>query len=455
MTAAAARSLDALTPLDREVELLVSDVALARAWFEGMPAARLLARVRLGRSNENAETWDALLASTLGAPRGSTLLDRVERAIAKNLRGAQDDGPLEAAPSVVALLALAASASADASLGEIFSDDATVDPIIARNVARYEPRVASGAAAVRAAAFEACVRLAARRAAGPWAQGRVLHAARLLAASAIGPLLVADDDARLYPHDVDVAHSRMVLLARAPLEAVASKSPLDLAKAVSAIERTEGPAGLDSLIADVAPLLDHPGDIVFATPPCDPELDALVAVSVPPPSGPVSSVPLDWTQGESAASLASRFEAGLIALARLRQLVTRGGEPALDAIGAEMLNVTAHPAASAAFAEILAKSGRPRDLVRLVTYFAVTPDPLLAARALGECEAPELPSLLRAWLEAMLPTDGATPPPGDDPDTSSAARIAACVSSLEAYPHLYGAVRPLLSRVTLPPPSSG
>lgn len=450
----AARSLEALTPLDREVEILLTDTALARAWFEGVPAARLLARVRLAHGGDASSSWDTLLATTLSAPRGSPLVDRVERAIAKNLRGAQDDGPLEAPDGIVALLTLAASASADASLGEIFSDDAVIDPVIARSVARYEPRALAGASAIRAAAFEACVRLAARRSAGPWSQSRVLAAARALASSAIGPFLVADEPSQLYPHDVDVSHSRMVLLARAPLEAVAGRSPIELAQTVSAIERAQGaPNGLDSLIADVAPLLAQPGDVVFTTPPCDPELDAIGAASAPPPSGPVSSLPLDWTYGESAASVAARFESGLLPYPRLRQLVARGGEPALDAIGAEMLNVTAHAAASAAFADILAKSGRPRDLVRLVTYFAVTPDPLLAARALGECEAPELPSLLRAWLEAMLPTDGASPPPGDDPDTSSAARIAACVSSLEAYPHLYGAVRPLLTRVTLPPPS--
>jgi hypothetical protein len=117
-----------------------------------------------------------------------------------------------------------------------------------------------------------------------------------------------------------------------------------------------------------------------------------------------------------------------------------------------MLTVPINPAASGAFSDVIAKSGRPRDVMRLVTYFAVTPDPLLAARALGECDAPELPSVLRAWLEAMLPPQGEEVPPGDDPDTSSAARIAACVSSLEPYPHLYGAVRPLLSRVSVPPP---
>jgi len=74
-------------------------------------------------------------------------------------------------------------------------------------------------------------------------------------------------------------------------------------------------------------------------------------------------------------------------------VVARGGEPALDALGAEMLRVAAHPFASAAFAEVLAKSGRPRDVIRLVTYFAIGPDPAAGARALASCSAPELPTV--------------------------------------------------------------
>jgi hypothetical protein len=117
-----------------------------------------------------------------------------------------------------------------------------------------------------------------------------------------------------------------------------------------------------------------------------------------------------------------------------------------------MLRVGAHPFASAAFAEILARSGRTRDVVRLVTYFAVAPDPAPAARALSACASPDLPSVLMAWLEAMLPSNGELAPPGADPLTSSAARLTACIAALAPYPHLYRAVRPLLSRVSLSPP---
>ena len=54
----------------------------------------------------------------------------------------------------------------------------------------------------------------------------------------------------------------------------------------------------------------------------------------------------------------------------------------------------------------------------------------------------------------MLPSDGGAAPFGDNPDTSSAARLRACVTSLSPYPRLYGAVRPLLERVMEPPPRS-
>lgn len=459
-------ALDPLTPLDLEVELLVTDAALARAWFEGVPAARLLARVQLQRVERDQESWDALVHSLLGAngpaanePRQRERAERVARAIARNLRAAQDEGALVAADAVVALLVLATASSAHASLGEIFDAgwSLSVDAELAGACARYEPRIAStlGSGPIRTAAFEACVRLATKRAAGPWPQRRLLAAARAFASSALGPFLVNEAADRLYPHDIDGAHARMVLVDRKPLTAMVGRNPMELAKLVSALERSSGvAAGLDTLIADVARLVEPRGDIVLTAPTFDPEIDLGVA-SGPPSDRPLSSVPLDWSHIDAGNGVAMALENGGLTFARLRQMVARGGEPALDAIGAEMLRVPHHPVASVAFAELLAKSGRPRDVIRLVTYFAVTPDPLLAARALGECDAPELPTVLRAWLEAMLPPDGEAAPPGDDPGTSTAARVAACVSSLEPYPHLYGAVRPLLSRVSIAPPPSG
>jgi hypothetical protein len=137
---------------------------------------------------------------------------------------------------------------------------------------------------------------------------------------------------------------------------------------------------------------------------------------------------------------ADALERGTTTLARVHAAAARGGDEALDAIGAEMLRIDAHPFASVAFAELLAKSARPRDVVRLVTYFAVAPDPAPAAHALGACGAAELPRVLGAWLEAMLPQDAE----GSDEST---ARVSACVASLKPYPALYRAVQGLLPRL--------
>jgi hypothetical protein len=159
-----------------------------------------------------------------------------------------------------------------------------------------------------------------------------------------------------------------------------------------------------------------------------------------------SFFPTDWT-ASTAAVLADAFERGVMTFPRVRAAAVRGGEAALDAIGAEMLDVSGHAFASAAFAEILSHSGRPRDVLRLVTYFAIAPDPVPAARALGACWAAELPRVLSAWLNAMLPQDG------DDALESSAARVTACIASLKPYPQLYQAVRPLLARLDVEPAS--
>jgi hypothetical protein len=167
---------------------------------------------------------------------------------------------------------------------------------------------------------------------------------------------------------------------------------------------------------------------------------------------PVSWMPTSWASPDAAAVLANALERGHTTLPRLRGILARGGDPALDAIGAEMLRVAEHPFASAAFAEVLARTGRTRDVMRLVTYFAVAPDPSRAATALGACNSPELPNVLHAWLTSMLPNDGALAPHGEDPITSSAARLSACVSALRPFPHLYASVRPLLERVTEAPP---
>jgi hypothetical protein len=197
-------------------------------------------------------------------------------------------------------------------------------------------------------------------------------------------------------------------------------------------------AQLATFLADLARLLEHEGMVVAALLAPDPaEADELRASSPP-------LHPTEWT-ASTAAALANALERGTTTFPRVREAAVRGGEAALDAIGAEMLDVGGHAMASAAFAEILSVSERPRDVLRLVTYFAIAPDPVPAARALGACAAAELPRVLGAWLDAMLPHDS------DDAPEASAARVTACIASLKPYPQLYSAVRPLLSRLDAAP----
>jgi hypothetical protein len=154
------------------------------------------------------------------------------------------------------------------------------------------------------------------------------------------------------------------------------------------------------------------------------------------------------THTTAAQQIASALERGATTAPRARALLLRTGPVALDAVGREMLEVSAHPYASAVFAETLATASRERDVVRLVTYFAIAPDPAPAAHALSLCRAAEVPGVLRAYLESMLPADGGLTPIGD----GGGARIAACIGALRPYPHLFEAVEPLLSRISAAPP---
>src|SRR5690606_30540331 len=121
-----------------------------------------------------------------------------------------------------------------------------------------------------------------------------------------------------------------------------------------------------------------------------------------PPIPPASWAPVDLDASETAVTLAAALERGSLTAPRARSLLIRGGDQALDAIGKEMLNVAAHPFASAVFAELLAPFARERDVVRLVTYFAIAPDPSAAAHALSLCNAREVVcTVLKAWLETM------------------------------------------------------
>src|SRR6476646_2692256 len=88
---------------DHELELAVVDIGVARAFWEGVPTARLLARIRLDRDERDvvdlgeratgleiaSSTWDKLMASLLGAsPRAH---DRVKRTVARHGRAASDE----------------------------------------------------------------------------------------------------------------------------------------------------------------------------------------------------------------------------------------------------------------------------------------------------------------------------------------------------------------------------
>ena len=455
---------------DELVELLVVDASLARAFYAGIPTARLLARLRLASdeadldapppSRPTSSSWDRLLA-TLLTGAGDTALDRVRKSVARHARAASDEGRLEAdEPTIAALvLAVASATDPDTSLAEAFAGG-EVAPALVRACAAYDPRLLSPDR--RGPLFEACLRLAKVGSVGPWPEGRVREAASRLKSSEIGLDLLRQSSAALLPLDLEPevprTARRMALLERAELDAFVARDPRELATAVARAERGERDGTriyLDKLVADLTRLLAHRGALVFATVPPEVPLEELTPVRAPSVR-PVSWMPTSWAAPDAAGVLAKALEGGATTLPRVRGVIARGGDPALDAIGAEMLRVAIHPFASAAFAEVLARTGRPRDVTRLLTYFAVAPDPKDAASALGQCSAPELPGMLTDWLTSMLPPDGALAPPGDNPETSSGARLSACIVALRPYPHLYAAVRPLLARLTDPPsPASG
>ena len=432
---------------DDKVELLVSDLSLARALYEGVPAARLLARLRLGMDERDARatspdfasarnSFETLVAHLTGASRPAA--DRVQRAVARHAKLAAGEGSLTAPePTHAALVfAVAVSEDVDASLAEVFTDatEPRINLAASREIGDYARGVA-GACAVyderlgkhdpRAAMFEACVRLACNASLGPLPQHRLLEAARVLYRSELATPLLRLAIQTLLPRAIEAEtpreKRRMARLDRAELDALLTRDLREIAAIVARVDRggkraTDSPLRLDSLIADLSALLSHDGTLVLAVWPGETEVKI---PSAPPPSFRPSWAPAD---------------------------------AALDAIGSEMLSVPAHPFASAAFAEVLAASTRPRDVIRLVTYFAIAPDPSVAARTLSMCQAPELPSVLKAWLEAMLPSDGAPVRFAADSHTSAGGRLTACIASLKPYPNLYSAVSSLLNRVSDAPP---
>jgi hypothetical protein len=428
------RPLPFAATADQRIELAVVDLRVARAQWEGVPTARLLARIRLDRDERDlvdvgdresglelaSSTWDKLMAQLLA--ESPPAHDRVKSAVAKHGRAASDEGPLVAGDAAIAalvhVLLSAAESDGDSSPAEGAADGVAVDGSVLRTCAVLDGRLGAPSADRRAAAFEACLRVA-TVATGPRMSIAPLAAVGERAASA-APLYPWGDD------EVPIADRHALLLDRPAVEAAPS-----MTRETSVLSAHHG-----ALVAFLS--IDAPSSVVH---------------QVPPPS---SWLPTDLGSRDAAMRLAAALERGATTAPRVRALSLRGGDAALDAIGAEMLNVSAHPFASAVFADILGRASRDRDVVRLVSYFAIAPDAGSAAHALAVCSSPEVPAMLRAWLESILPADGSNAPaamPGSDPDLSASARLTRCIAALAPYPHLHAAVKPLLRRASeLPPP---
>jgi hypothetical protein len=406
---------------DHDLELAVVDLGVARAFWEGVPTARLLARVRIDRDEHDlvdvaerasgvdlaSSTWDALMARLLGDSPAA--FERVKRGVARHGRAASDEGPLVGSDAAIAALVhalLSASESeSDASPAEGAADGLALAGGVMRACGRLDERLGATRADRRAAPFEACLHLAKLGSAGP---------VSIEALRALGPR--AASSAPLYPWgDVDVPRvdRRALLLDRAAIEAAGGLGP----------ELGHLRAHHGSLVAFVTlePRSVHDGPVV-------------------PPS---SWFPSDFTAPGAAARLAAGLERGATTAPRARAVILRGGDAALDAIGAEMLEARAHPFASAVFADTLGRASRERDVVRLVSYFAIANDAATAAHALAASAAPEVPVVLRAWLESLGPAEVGSP---------ARARIEACVAALAPYPHLHDAVVSVLGAPASEPP---
>ena len=462
-----------------EVELTVIDLGVARALWEGVPTARLLARIRLHRDERDLidvdqrasgidfddASWDIILARLLASAPAS--LDRLKHAVARHARAASDEGPLAAGDTTIATLVHAhlSGSDADASPAEGANEAVPVEDPVRVACGRFDERLGTTTGDRRGVYFEACLELAKRASAPAWPLDALRAALGALAAvqdAAIHdsggypnlealPGTVSASSAPLYPWsdhgDVPVTERRACLLDRARIERVLLLPERDLAAACARVATRYPGLPIAKIVADASGCVSKHGSLL------------LIAAREPrsqreaPRLPPASWAPVDLDATQTALTLASALERGSITAPRARSILVRGGDLALDAIGKEMLNVAAHPFASAVFAELLAPFARERDVVRLVTYFAIAPDPRAAAHALSLCNAREVVStVLKAWLETMLPTDGAVAEPGSDPDTSASARVASCIEALRPYPLLYQVVEPLLSRVSELPP---
>ena len=345
------------------IEFLVIDTPLARAFFHGIPAARLLARARPAGRRQNADAaWDAHLRSLLqGDPAA---YEAVKRAAARHARVAHDEGPLEASEATIAVLvwAVASAPETDASLVEIApaaGQASACEPSVLRACSMYDDRLSDAAADKRAPAFEACARLAKLDAIRPRPAGWVRATAAQLERSEIGIRLLGDAPSSIFPRRVDdeiaPGDRRMVAISRGPLDALAALEPRQLGAVIARMEEASRGAGADvaTFLADLTHLLSHEGTLVAViAPPGLPDAEDAAASEAP-----ASWTPADWTSS-TAAAVAEALECGRTTLSRVRAAAARGGEAALDAIGAEMLLIGGHAMASAAFAEILSSRMR-------------------------------------------------------------------------------------------------
>lgn len=466
---------------DDDVELTLVDLGVARAFWEGIPTARLLARIRLHRDERDLvdhdqrasgidfadASWDIIMARLLASAPAS--LDRLKRAVARHARAASDEGPLAAGDTAIASLVHAhlSATDSDASAAEAANESANLDDSVQRTCARYDERLGKNGNARSGAYFEACLELAKRGSAPAYPLGTLRTAIAAVAAVrdaalhdsgeypslASLPDAVIASSASLYPQDdqgeIPAASRRVCLIDRASIERILLLPPRELSAATERAVTHYSDPTISKVVADIASCASKHGALVLVA--TREPRSHREAPQLPQPSW----APVDLDAAETAVTIASALERGSITGPRALAVLVRGGDPALDAVGKEMLNVAAHPFASGVFAELLAPFARERDVVRLVTYFAIAPDPRVAAHALDLCAAREVVStVLKAWLETMLPADGGVAAPGSDPETSTSARIALCVEALRPYPALYHVVKPLLTRLSEPPPSA-
>jgi hypothetical protein len=461
-------ALPFMASAEDEVELTVVDLGVARAFWEGVPIGRLLARIRLHRDERDLidldqrasgldfadASWDIAIARILGSAPAA--LDRVKRSIARHALAAFDEGGLAATDEAIAALVYAhlSSPDADASPAEGASESLVIDEAVRTACVRLDDRLGRPEGDRRAAPFEACLELARRGASPAWPLSALREALGVIAAVIETDLhdsggypspdqlpdVVLAASAPLYPwseSDVPVHDRRACLLDRPPLERVVLRPERDLAAIVARAASRDPGLPFAKIVSDVRAVLNKHGALILN------EVREPRSQREPPRIPPASWQPIDADAVQTAVTLAGALERGAITVPRARSLLIRGGDIALDAIGKEMLNVGEHPFASAAFAEILAPFARERDVVRLVTYFAIAPDPKTAAHALGMCNAREVVvTVLRNWLETMLPADGARA------SSDAGARIASCVAALEPYPWLSEAMKPVVSRAS-------